>query len=412
MYSFRKRSIFRRPATVFASGLFMLALYPTVGAAALPDACTEPVDVPARVHTMFTLSCTPSPAALDQQINAEDLGDNAAYGQTWVLYQRPDPSSRWSQMAATDDLVSGNEYNIYSLTIGQVEVGGSGTGPLPAYQAPQDRMIFTTPEMPPWELFQIYAPMSRDVCGELVTANAATHPDLATRRFVPLQSLSPQVPNHELERLLTLDRLPIKSLLNIDGSVYKTDGNGWVRSFIWNNIPSANTDTLTGYYPLLINEETDPPINLSAARIYIPGPIMTRYMSLSDGKQRVVHSNFWECIYRCKVADHTVPLAPGDEMFSECTGKTGTSSHLRTALNEYRSTTGAMVSGTILQAPPYGYKAVTYLNATYTDLDGDGRVTNGDINAANHPTATDANQMLALQCNAPRRLLCIEVPTP
>jgi hypothetical protein len=266
MYSFRKRSIFRRPATVFASGLFMLALYPTIGTAALPDACTEAVDVPARSYTMFTLSCDPSPAGLDQQINAEDLGDNAAYGQTWVVYQRPDPSSGWSKMAATDELASGKEYNIYTLTPGTVSVAGDsggssgGTGGTATGSSGNARIVFTPDKFTAMDVIQ-HTDDRVNICQQQADAAVSTYPQLAGRSFIMLERdghLAARTTPRALKRLTNLS--DTTQLVDISGATYRTDGiSQWVTDIAYGNmsdkfggtaLPPSLHGTITYTYPV------------------------------------------------------------------------------------------------------------------------------------------------------------------
>jgi hypothetical protein len=205
----------------------MLALYPTVGAAALPDACTEPVDVPARVHTMFTLSCTPSPAALDQQINAEDLGDNSAYGRTWFLYSRPDPSVQWTKMAASDVLESGMEYTIQSMTAGQVSVVGDGGGVVvdpgtgTGTVAGQPRYVFTSDPLTAGEITAMLNYDDVDLCQTQAEAAARENPDLEGRRFVSLDLHSGA--RHTVHHA-TVGEYPLiltsQELRNVDGTSF------------------------------------------------------------------------------------------------------------------------------------------------------------------------------------------------
>lgn len=410
MYSFRKRSIFRRPATVFASGLFMLALYPTVGAAALPDACTEPVDVPARVHTMFTLSCTPSPAALDQQINAEDLGDNAAYGQTWLLYQRPDPSSRWSQLAATDELVSGTEYNFYSLNSGRVEVAGSGTGtgPLPPYQEPQDRMIFITPELSPWEFFQMYAPMNADICGDLVSQHQSTNPAQAGRKFVPLQRLTSLSTSLEKASFLLTDRIPIRALLNVDGTVYTEQGAQWLTAFLYKSSSEEFAVNTVNKFPKSIDSEENVPVSKIGTRVLHTGYKMNYVTNVPTSERYVVPETFAACANHCSVKSPTAPQATA--MFTNCQPSNNTRSYISTVATVVTWSTPAMPFVPFEHTTSSAYAPTQRIGYTGLDMNGNGYYDGGDYDSTRNNNYDDGNALMDAQCNMSLRLVCIEVP--
>jgi hypothetical protein len=275
MYSLRKNSIFRRQATLVASGLLSLAVTPTIGAAALPDACTAPVEIPARAYTMFTLSCNPSPAALDQQINAEDLGDNAAYGKTWLLYQRPNPSSGWSKMAATDELASGKEYNIYTLTPGQVAVsGGGGSGG--SGEVLNTRMIFTSDKLSAGQVTAMLNDPSVNYCQEEADAAAATNSELTGRAFVSLTLRSGHRDRRPDPLLSDYPRiLATSTLMNVDGSIMEDDSPAnWILGWLDFNATS------------LIGDKTLPLTLLgNPAPVYRTGDsLYTQYVAANDSQ--------------------------------------------------------------------------------------------------------------------------------